>query len=68
MKLVSNWRSALRWHSTHALTLIAVLPIVWLELPADLKAYVPPEWRPFVLASIAVAGIVARLRDQGTSK
>lgn len=66
MKLVRNWRSFWRWHSTWALAIIGALPFVWAELPPDLKAFIPHEWRPGILTAVAVAGIVARLRDQGT--
>lgn len=66
MKLVHNWRSFWRWHSTWAMALVGALPVVWMELPPDLKALIPPEWRPWIITAVAIGGIAARLRDQGT--
>ncbi|GAB1364620.1 hypothetical protein MASR1M32_38560 [Rhodobacter sp.] len=66
MKLVPNWRAFWRWHSTWALALIGILPVVWSELPPDLKATLPPEWQPRLFFALAIAGIAARLRDQGS--
>ncbi len=64
MTLVSDWRRALRWHSTQIFVALAAIPPVWAELPADLKAYVPETWRPWIVAAIAVIGILGRLRSQ----
>lgn len=65
MKLVSNWKNAWRWHSTQLLAIVAVAPFVWVELPPDIKALLPEEWRPWVFSVMAAAGIAARLKDQG---
>lgn len=66
MRLVRNWRSFWRWHTTWVLAFLGVLPLVWTDLPPDIKSLVPAEWRPGVLAAVALGGIVVRLRDQGT--
>lgn len=66
MRLVSNWRSVWRWNSTHVMAVLAALPLVWLEMPPDAKEMVPLAWRPWIVSGLALAGIVARLRDQGT--
>ncbi|AGH16003.1 holin [Dunaliella viridis virus SI2] len=65
MKLVSNWRSFWRWHSTHAMLVLAALPFVWAELPHDLKSSIPESWLPWVAGGVFIAGIVGRLRNQG---
>lgn len=68
MKLISEWREAWRWFSMHAFALIAVIPIVWMGLPPDVKSMVPDSWDKWVFVVIAVAGGVGRLVDQGTAK
>lgn len=65
MRMVSDARRAWRWHSTQVLAALAVVPVVWVELPPDLKDYIPEEWRPWIMAAVAIGGIVGRLRDQG---
>lgn len=68
MRLVSNWRAWWKWTSVHVLAVLAVLPAVWPQLPPDLRASIPAEWHPYILSALAVAGIVGRLRDQGTTR
>lgn len=68
MKLVHNARSFWRWTSVQILAVLAVLPAVWPQLPPDLRASIPDEWQPYILSVLAVAGIVGRLRDQGTTR
>ena len=65
MKLVSDWRKSWRWFSVQILTALAALPLIWASIPADVQSFLPPEWRPYVLAAMALAGIAARLIDQG---
>lgn len=64
MRLVSDWRSAWRWFSVQALALVALLPVIWAELPPDLREWVPEAWRPWIVAAIAAAGLVGRIVDQ----
>ena len=64
MRLVEGWRKAWRWYSVQALSLLALLPVIWTELPADAKAFIPPSWQPWILAALAVAGMVGRLWPQ----
>lgn len=68
MRLVENWKSAWKWHSTQVLAAIAALPFVWMELPPDAKDMIPQEWRGWIVSVLALAGIVARLRAQGGRK
>lgn len=66
MKLIPEWRKAWRMFSVQALAVIAMLPLIWSELPPDLVAMIPPAWTPYILTALAVAGIVGRLVDQRT--
>lgn len=65
MKLVPDWRRAWRWFSVQALAVLAALPVAWAELPPDVQAMLPEPWRPWLLAGLALAGLVGRLVDQG---
>lgn len=64
MKFVSDWRSAWRWFSVQALAAIALLPVVWPTLPPQVHAWVPEEWRPWIIVALAIGGIAGRLIDQ----
>jgi hypothetical protein len=64
MKLVPDWKDVWRWHSAQLLAALTVLPLVWMELPPDVKAYIPPTWHPWIVAAMAFAGFVGRLRAQ----
>ena len=64
MRLVEGWRQAWRWYSVHFFTLLAALPIVWMEIPEDVKALIPAEYTPWILTSLALAGAVSRLVRQ----
>jgi hypothetical protein len=64
MKLVNDWKSAWRWHSSQAMALAAALPLVWNELPTDLRDSIPQEWMPYITAGILLGGLIGRVRDQ----
>lgn len=64
IKLVADWRSSWRWLSVHALSLLAILPLVWLNLPADVKALIPSKYGVYVVLIVALGGIAGRLVDQ----
>ena len=66
MNLVANWREAWKWFSVHAFALIIALPIIWATLPAEIKAYMPESWEPWVFVTIAIAGVIGRVIDQGS--
>jgi hypothetical protein len=38
--------------------------MVWLNLPPDLKSYIPKEWGLAIVCLVAVAGIAGRVIDQ----
>jgi len=65
MRLVKDARNAWRWLSVRALAVLFALPLVWPQIPADVRAMLPPEWQPWVLSAIALGGIAGRLVDQG---
>jgi hypothetical protein len=46
---------------------IVALPLVWAALPGDAKSFLPDGAEPWVLAALAVAGIMGRLIDQSTT-
>lgn len=64
MRLVENVKSAWKWYSVQALGVLAVVPMVWVELPADIKSHIPDEWMPYVVSVIALGGLVGRLKAQ----
>lgn len=64
MNLIPDWRSAWKWFSVQALAIIALIPIVWTALPPEAHAWVPVEWRPWIVFTLAIAGIVGRLVPQ----
>jgi hypothetical protein len=68
MRLVDNARAAWRWASVQVLAVLAVLPIVWAEMPEEIRAMLPPEWQPWILSALAVGGIVGRLIKQTPSQ
>lgn len=65
MKLVKDARKAWRWFSVQALAVMALLPIVWVQLPPDVQAMMPEAWRPWVMVALAIGGIAGRLIKQG---
>lgn len=64
MHLVPDWRQAWRWFSVQALAVVMALPLVWLGLPADVKAWVPQSWHIWIFVLLGGAGIIGRVVDQ----
>ena len=64
MTMVEDWKRAYRWFSVRTLAAIAVLPLVWPMIPADVQAWLPETYRPWVLVALALGGIAGRLIDQ----
>lgn len=64
MKLVPEWRDAWRMHSMQIFAALAFVPMIWDELPLEVKDLIPEAWRPYVVAVVALAGMILRLRDQ----
>lgn len=64
MKLVSDARNWWKWNSTHVAALLAVAPLAWVQMPADLKSQVPDWAMPYIAGFMFLAFVIARLRDQ----
>ena len=64
MKMVEGWKAAWKWHSAQALAALALLPLVWAELPDEVKVLIPVEYTPWALAAVAMGGLIGRLRSQ----
>ena len=64
MKIITGWRQSWRLLSVQALALLAAVPLIWDALPYDVKEWIPPELRPYIIALLAVAGIAGRLIKQ----
>lgn len=65
MKLVKDARRAWRWFSVQAMAALALLPIIWMQLPPETQAMVPDHWRPWIMVAVAIGGIAGRLIKQG---
>lgn len=65
MRLVDDVRQAWRWFSVQALAALTLIPVIWVALPPESQALVPEEYRPWVLAVVALAGLAGRLVKQG---
>lgn len=68
MKLVDDVKNAWKWFSVQAMAAVAVLPVIWSELPAETKTLLPTGWTPWIITAVAVAGLVGRVIDQGGDK
>lgn len=64
MKLVENAKGAWRWFSVQAAATVALIPLIWSQLPPETQALIPADARPWVITAVAVAGILGRLIDQ----
>ena len=64
MKLVPDWRRVWRYYSTQALIAIAALPMIWMEIPPDIRDLIPEAWRPWAVTAVALSGILGRLIAQ----
>ena len=65
MRLVDDWRDALKWHSTQIAIIAASLPAAWAMMGDDLRSYIPDTWLPFIPPVMFVAFMIGRLRKQG---
>ena len=64
MKLIPNWHEAWKFDSVRIFAALAFVPMIWDELPLEVKEVIPEEWRPYVVAFVALIGMILRLRDQ----
>lgn len=65
MKIIEDWKRAARGYSTIALSLLAAVTALWGQLPPEVVDAIPEEHRGYVLASVAIAGLVGRFIKQG---
>ncbi len=64
MKLIDNWREALKAYSTWALGAVVAIPAIWLQVPDELKALIPAQGMAKITVLVAVAGLIGRFVDQ----
>lgn len=64
MRFIPDWHQAWKWFSVQAFAIIIALPVIWAAMPADVKSYLPDEWKPWIMVALAAAGILGRLVDQ----
>jgi len=64
MKLIPEWRKAWRMLSVQAMTWAAVAQGVWLEMPAEDKANLPPHLVHYVTIALLVLGVYGRVVKQ----
>ena len=65
INIVEDWRKAKGWLSVHAMLLAGIIQVVWLELPAEMKASLSQKTISIITVVLMVAGIVGRLVKQG---
>ena len=63
--LVPNWKRAWRWMSVWFITIVAAMPLVWMEMPPEVRNQIPDAWLPFISIAIFVIGLMSRLKNQG---
>lgn len=64
MKLIPNWRRAWRMLSVQAFAMAGTLQLLWLELPGEVKAELPPQAVHWITLAVAVFGAIGRVIDQ----
>lgn len=64
MQLIENWKDAWKMRSVQVFGLIAAAPLLWAQVPEDVKALIPVEWQPYVVSAMALIGAFARIKKQ----
>ena len=64
MKLVDDWRHALRFNSVQLALLLAFLSSVQADVLPLLQPIFPQKWWPLITAGLALAIVLLRLRMQ----
>lgn len=67
MKLIDNWKQALRGLSVKAHTLQVAIVSTWLALPDDMRAAVPVKVVLVTVAFIGAAGVLGRIINEDKS-
>jgi len=65
MKLIHDWRESWKWFSIQLAALTTALPLAWVMIPADVKAYMPDGWEPWAFVVLGAATLIGRLIPQG---
>lgn len=60
--LVSNWRTGWKWFSNWAFVLIVFIATV--PIPPEILNLLPSEKREYLMAMVAVAGLILRFINQ----
>jgi hypothetical protein len=64
MRLVPDWREAWKWFSMQFAALIIALPVAWMAVPEEVKAYLPDKWKPWIMVALGVCVFLGRIIDQ----
>lgn len=65
MKLVPDASKVWTYYSAQIYAFLVVVPIIWQQIPDEIKDYLPESWRPWVIALFALSGLAGRYIDQG---
>lgn len=64
MKRWYDLKEALSWYSTRIFLLMTMAPLFWAQIPAEVKAVIPPQYLPYIVAMVSLLGFIGRLRIQ----
>lgn len=64
MKLVPDWKKALKWWSTQIHSINAAFLLTWAAIPDKFQDALPVSVLIGIAAVLLVAGVVARMLDQ----
>lgn len=67
VQLVPNWRKAWRWLSMWFMGAAIAAQTAWESLPPDALAIIPADVRSYITIGLVLAGMLARVIDQGPS-
>ena len=63
-KVVPDWKDFWRWYSVWLSALVAAIPVVWVQLPPDIKAFIPAGAEPYIMGGMFVVMVLGRIKDQ----
>lgn len=63
-KLVTDFKTLFKFHSTKVIIALGALPSIWFELPPEWKASIPSAWMRTLVVVIAVVGVLSRAKLQ----
>lgn len=64
MKLVDDWRDALKWFSVNVHAVNAAFLVTWANLPPKFQDALPMPWVIGIAVALLVLGVAGRLIDQ----